>query len=71
MKGMGADVREQLGARAQPAADPAGAGADRGVGGGVETGFGRPVGREGGEVEPGELGVCFEHFAGLVFQARW
>lgn len=54
-----------LGARAQPAAEPACACADGGVGGGVDPGFGRPIGRERGEVEPGVLGVCGEVFAGL------
>lgn len=50
---------------AQPVAVPSGAGLEGGDGGSVEALFGRPVGGEGAEVEAGELGICFEGFAGL------
>lgn len=50
---------------AQPTAVPSGPSLQGGDGGRVEALFGGPVGGEGAEVEAGELGICFEGFAGL------
>ena len=54
-----------LGAGTEPVADPARTGAERFFCGGVEAGFGGPVGGEGGEVDAGVLGVGFEDFPRL------
>ena len=60
------DRDSRLRARAQPAPDPPCARGNRSVRRGVRARFGRPVGREQGEVEGGVLGVGLEGFAGLV-----